>query len=216
MQKPRAWAEIDLDAVSHNLSLLRTRLTAPTGLLLVVKADAYGHGAVAIARHAVRDNVAALGVGDSEEALELRDAGVEAPILVLGSIVPGEVARVVEHDISVCLHTFDRIKILDREAARQGKKCRVHVMVDTGDGRLGVNPARAVELAQAAASARNLLLEGVATHFAGTTMKDRPHDEMQLRTFQDLRRELIALGLNRLVFHAANSRMLLLESAAHF
>src|SRR5262245_44194139 len=120
MEKPRAWAEIDLGAVSHNLHVLRSVVRPTTGILLVVKADAYGHGAVNIARQAVQDGVAALGVGDSQEALELRAAGIEAPILILGSIVPGEVERVIEHDISVCVHSFDRIRSLSREAVRQG------------------------------------------------------------------------------------------------
>ncbi|MFO0982512.1 MAG: alanine racemase [Planctomycetota bacterium] len=216
MDKPRAWAEVDLGAISHNLRVLRSLLKPATGVLFVVKADAYGHGAVTVARQAVRDGVEALGVGDSQEALELRAAGIEAPILILGSIVPGEVERVVEHDISVCVHSFDRIRILDREAARQGKTCRVHVMIDTGEGRLGVSPARAIALAQAAAGARHLLLEGVATHFSGTSPADRAWDVHQLRLFDQLRTEMIALALPRLVFHAANSRMLLMDASAHF
>ena len=112
--RPRVWAEIDLDAISHNLALLRARLPERARVMLVVKADAYGHGAIEVARHVLaRGEAHAFGVGDSEEALELREAGIDAPLLILGAIVDGEMAAVIRNDIAVCAHSLSRVKRLD-------------------------------------------------------------------------------------------------------
>ncbi len=125
------------------------RLSAGTRVLAVVKADAYGHGAVPVARALLGEpGLWGFGVGDSQEALELRAAGIDAPILILGTIIPEEEAQVVSHDVRVCVHSRDRIATLEEESRRQARRTRVHVMVDTGMGRLGALPARALELAR--------------------------------------------------------------------
>ncbi|MEW6742844.1 MAG: alanine racemase [Planctomycetota bacterium] len=209
MNRPRVWAEIDLSAISHNVNVLRSRLRPDTRFMLVIKADAYGLGAVPIARFAESLGVDAFGVGDSSEALELRQAGIVSPILVLGTIVPGEAAQVVANDVSVCIHSRDRIRLLEAEAHRQGRRVKVHLMVDTGMGRLGVSPEKALEMAAAVRESHHLELEGAATHIAGTCAADLDEDRDQLRRFRWVRAALPAAGFHGLVYHAANSRAIL-------
>lgn len=217
MSQPRVWAEIDLSVISSNLAVVRSRLGAEPRVMLVVKADAYGHGAVVVARHvAARGEVCAFGVGDSQEALELRLAGIDAPILILGAIVDGEMEDVVRHDIAVCAHSLDRVRRLERVSRRLGRRCRVHVMVDTGMGRLGPFCDRALELAEAIDASEWLELEGVATHFSSS---NNPHDTFtatQIERFRSFCSALAARGQTLPVLHAANSGAVLQGEAAEF
>ena len=114
MQPHRAWAEIDLDALTHNLAVIRKRAGPGTRILLVVKADAYGHGADLIAHHALRAGIGALGVGTSQEALQLRAMGIDLPILVLGTVIETELAACLRMEIHIGLHTLDRCLQLER------------------------------------------------------------------------------------------------------
>jgi alanine racemase len=151
----RVWAEVDLDALTHNLEVVRRRAGRGVRVMLVVKADAYGHGSVAIAHHAVRCGIGALGVGTSSEALELRNAGIRLPILVLGTVVEEELPACLRHGVHIGLHSSDRRESLQELAQRMGVTARVHVNVDTGMGRLGVLPGRALHLLdEVAASSR--------------------------------------------------------------
>lgn len=163
----RTWTEVDLDAVARNLRRLRERRPNHR-LIAVVKADAYGHGAVPVARAAADAGAAMIGVGDSREALELVEAGITAPTLVLGAIIDGEMAAMVHNDVRTTIHSSDRVEPLAEEARRQGRIHRVHLKVDTGMGRLGVMPERAVALARAIAASPHLELEGLGTHFANS------------------------------------------------
>lgn len=160
------WADIDLDAFASNLGRIRARVGPHTAIMLVVKADAYGHGAVAISHCALRHGVSALGVGTSAEALELRRGGVRAPILVLGTIVDEEATACLVHDVQVALHSADRCQMLEDLAARLGMVARVHLKVDTGLGRLGVLPERALPLLEQIRASSHMRLCGVMTHIA--------------------------------------------------
>ncbi|MDP6988656.1 MAG: alanine racemase, partial [Planctomycetota bacterium] len=162
----RVWADVDLDALTHNLDVVRRRAGAGVRVMLVVKADAYGHGAVVVAQHAVRCGVGALGVGTAAEAFELRRAGLTVPVLVLGTIVDGEASAVMRHDIQIGLHSAREITALQETAERKGLTARVHLNVDTGMGRLGVLPDRAHDLLGRIHSAQNLDLAGVMSHIS--------------------------------------------------
>ena len=201
----RVWADIDLEALSFNLAQIKSRIPKTTGVMVVVKADAYGHGAVHIARHLQKRDLWGFGVGDSHEALELRAAGIERPILILGAIIEDEIEKVVKNDISVCVHSAGRAGLLDREARRQGKKCRVHLMVDTGMGRLGVLPENAIHLARGIVEKSGLILEGVASHYAATSNPNDPFNAVQLGRFMEVKEALHAEGIRPAYFHASNS-----------
>jgi alanine racemase len=129
MQNRRVWAEVDLDALSSNLRRVRSLAGEGKGVIAIVKANAYGHGAVPVAWHLASQGdrggpggVAALGVGDSQEAIELRRAGIAIPIVILGTVVPGELADVVANDIAVTVHSTERVRVLAREARRAGRR----------------------------------------------------------------------------------------------
>jgi alanine racemase len=188
----RTWAEIDLTALERNLAAVR-RAAGDAAVMLVVKADAYGHGAVPVSWHLLKHGVACLAVGDSTEALALRGAGVTAPILILGAIVPGEMEDVVRGGIAVTVHTASRVRELRHEAERRGARVKVHLKVDTGMGRLGCAPERALGIAREILRSRGLVLEGLATHLASPNPAGAVRTERQLtrfaRVLADLRRE---------------------------
>ncbi|MFM7280431.1 MAG: alanine racemase, partial [Planctomycetia bacterium] len=205
MDAYRVKAEINLDALEHNLREIR--LTAGSGVrvILVVKADAYGHGAKAIANHALRCGIDALGVGTSAEALELRESGVRVPILVLGTIIDSEVADCLRHSVHIVLHSTDRAAMLQSLASSMGVRAKVHLNVDTGMGRLGVPPARALELLRLVRSSPNLDLAGVMTHVSASDGALSASTREQARLFEGVLREARAERLLRGWIHMANS-----------
>lgn len=205
MRGNRVWAEVDLSAVRHNVSVLRHHLRLDTRILAVVKADAYGHGAVPFAWTALEAGASTLGVGDSGEALELREGGITAPILILGAILEEEIARIVEYDVSVTVHSPDLLPLLQAEARRQGRLLRLHLKVDTGMGRLGTSPARAVEIARAISGCSNLELEGLCTHLSSVASGNVAYSREQLDRFRETLDALQAEGLRPPIVHALNS-----------
>ena len=166
MESHRAWAEVDLGALTHNLRLVRAAAGAGTRVLLVVKADAYGLGAVAIARHALRAGVGALGVGTASEALELRAAGITAPILLLGTTVEEELAACLREEVHLALQDVRTVKRLGDLARRLCVRAHVHLNVDTGMGRLGVLPSQVEDALDALGAGGHVHLAGLMTHVA--------------------------------------------------
>lgn len=216
-QRGRAWAEIDLGALTRNYEyLVRERLPSGTGVLAVLKADAYGHGAVPIARRLIELGVAMIGVGDSTEALELRRAGIEAPLLVLGAIVPGEMERLVLHDVATCIHSQQRAALLSDVARALGRPARVHLKVDTGMGRLGVLPAVARQLADRIAEDPHLVFEGLCTHYGSAASPVPFHTTEQISSFFQLVQDLRAADIAPPLLHASNSAAVFSTLSEHF
>ena len=143
------WLEIDLDALSHNISEARARAGEGCQVLLVVKADAYGHGAVEVSRVAVREGIDALGVATLHEGIELRQAGIAAPIVILSPPMEEETDGVVDYELSCTVPSLGIARALSRAAVSRGKQCAVHVEVDTGMGRSGVGLADAAPFVSA-------------------------------------------------------------------
>jgi alanine racemase len=173
--------------------------------MLVVKADAYGHGAVAVAHHAMRCGIAALGVGSSAEALELRHAGITIPILVLGTIIDDEADECLRNGVHIALHSSDRRAMLASLAKQLGVRAKIHLNVDTGMGRLGVLPHRAMELLREVRESKHLDLAGVMTHVsAGDGARSASTYEQQ-RLFERVLRDARSEGLLSGWIHMANS-----------
>ncbi len=204
----RVWAEVDLDALSSNLAEISRRAGPGVGTMLVVKADAYGHGAVAIAHHAVRCGVSGFGVGTSAEALELRLSGIRHPILVLGTVVDGEVPALLGHGVEIGLHSIDRAHKLQLQGSQAGIFARVHVNIDTGMSRLGVRPQKALELLHAVHEASHLELAGVMTHISSSEGALDPRTDEQVRIFDETLSEARAEGLELGQIHISNSAAL--------
>ncbi len=211
----RAWAEISLDAIRDNV---RALLGAAPGarLLAVVKADAYGHGAVEVARVAVASGAWGLGVATVEEGVELRRAGLASPVLILGPAPPEHLETAVGHDLAITAFRLDTAQAASRAAARAGREARLHLKVDTGMGRIGAAPEDAVALAQAIRALPRVALEGCFTHLATADEPDLAPARSQLATFRALLRALEAAGVGPLVRHAANSAATLRLPEARF
>ena len=216
MKKYRVWAEVDLAALRRNVGVVRGRLAPGTRILAVIKADAYGHGAIPIARACLESGVDFLGVGDSTEAIELRESGILAPILILGAVIEEEIGWIVSYDIRPTLHSRDMVYLLDEEAHRQGKRLKVHLKIDTGMGRLGASPARALEVAARIQASPNLELEGLCTHFSSASGPDPAPTLEQLRTFESVCRRLTGMGVQAPIRHAASSGALAALPSTHF
>ena len=195
MLHERTWAEVDLDRLAWNLDRVRTHLSDDAHIMLVVKADAYGHGAVPVSWHLLAHGATMLGVGDSTEALELRAAGITAPILVLGAVVAGELEDVVRGDIEVTVHSGDRIRALRKQLGRSGPRVGVHLKVDTGMGRLGCRPERVLGIAREIGRSRRLRLQGISTHLADAGPDGEKQTQLQLRRFRRVLSSLEAEGL---------------------
>ena len=159
-----AWVEIDLDALSHNLRVLRRRV-GEARILAVVKADAYGHGAIAVARALERRGVDWLGVALVEEGAKLRRSGVELPILVLGTIQAGEIDEARAHRLTPAVSSLDQLAMWAR-ATTESTAVSVHVKVDTGMHRLGLSPREWREAADLLAATPGLRLDGLLSHLA--------------------------------------------------
>ncbi len=203
----RVWADVDLGAVALNFRAIERRVGPSRKIIVVVKADAYGHGAVPVARKVREEGAHGLGVGDSHEAIELREAGISGPILILGAIVEGEIEQVVAYDITTCLHSAERAQRLDREARRQGRVASVHLMVDTGMGRLGVRPRRVPELLARIARCPNIRVTGLCTHFSSAYAPDDAFTPVQVKRFDAVveASRIVLAESGRPLVHAANS-----------
>jgi alanine racemase len=160
----RVWAEIDLDAITHNLTVF-TRLVAPARVMAVVKADAYGHGAAAVARAVEAGGAAALGTATVGEAVALREEGVRLPIVVLGP-ARGEEEAALAAEVAVTVVDAEGFQAASAAARRRGATARVHIKVDTGMTRLGADPERLGDMLDRAPSGDHVRVEGVFTHLA--------------------------------------------------
>lgn len=165
-ERRRVWAETDLSALRENYARARRSLPTGCGITGVVKADAYGHGAEVVSRALEELGIDQLAVGDADEAVTLREAGILTPILVLGASLEAEIPALVEARVIPSIHSPDRIAHFAREAQRAGVRLAVHLFVDTGMSRLGVNPENALEHLRAIAAEPSLVLVGLGTHLA--------------------------------------------------
>lgn len=209
-QHRATFAEINLKAFKHNLQNLKKITEPATGVMAVIKADAYGHGAIPCAKAAVDSGVDYLGAGIIEEGVELRENGITEPILILGSIFPDEVEDLVQHDLATVLCTPHLAQALAKEAEKQGKTVKVHIKVDTGMNRLGVLPENLSPLIKTISNLPTLKLEALSTHFSSADDEDTSITTQQIELFQKTLTELQKAGiLMPPLTHLANTSALL-------
>ncbi len=201
-------AEIDLQAFRHNFQNLRNYLDPQIRIMAVVKADAYGHGAIPCARIAVDSGADYLGAGVIEEGLEFRESGLDAPILILGSIFPDEAEDLVRHDLATILCTQPLAQALSKEARKQDKTVSVHIKVDTGMNRLGVSPENLPGLLDQICNLPNLKIEGISTHFSSADNEDLSITQAQLEKFQTALTIAQKRGVSAPLLHCANTSAL--------
>ena len=205
-------AEIDLRAFRHNLQNLRNYLAPQTQIMAVVKADAYGHGAVPCARIAVASGADYLGAGVIEEGIELRKSGINTPILILGSIFANEVEDLVYYDLATILCNLPLAQALSKEGRKQNKIVSVHIKLDTGMNRLGVSPKYSTTLLDQIHNLPNLKVEGISTHFSSADNEDLSVTQVQIEKF----RTTLAKLKNVPIVHCANTSALFRIPESHF
>ena len=197
--------EIDLDALGHNYNLVRSALPPASAVLAVVKADAYGHGAVAVARHLQQLGADMFGVAMVEEGLELRRSGISVPILMLGGLWPGQEDVVVANDLQVAVFDAGRIERLNRAAQLSGSRCLCHLKIDTGMGRLGVLPQHLAELLTLLRRCPHLEVAGVMSHLAVADEVGHPYTARQVELFCHCLEQVRAAGFAPQHIHISNS-----------
>jgi alanine racemase len=205
------YAEISLSAIKHNISEIRKLLSSQTKFMAVVKANAYGHGAIAISRAAVDAGADRLAVANLKEALELREAGIISPVLILTESPTSVMDEIVQYDLSQTIYSYSEAKVLSDEAFKRNKTACVHVKVDTGMGRVGVPPSEAVAFITKISSLPNLQLEGVFTHFAKA---EDPKDSFTDEQFQKFK-QVISKVKHIPIKHSANSAAVLFHPETH-
>lgn len=211
-----SWAQIDLGAVRHNVRTMLQRCT-PAALCAVVKADGYGHGAAEVARAALDAGASLLAVALVEEGVELRRAGIEAPILILSEPPLPAIGAVRDWALTPTVYSTPVIAALAGLAATGSPPVDVHLKVDTGMHRLGADPADALSLGRAIARSPALRLAGLWTHLAVADEPDRASfTEGQLRLFEGVRDALVAEGIDVGRCHAANSAAALTTPEARY
>lgn len=209
------WLEIDLNAVANNSQRLRTIIGSHCLLMAVVKANAYGHGAVAVARTALEAGADRLAVASFNEALELRQAGILAPLLVLGYTPPYLAADMVRYDLSATLFDQPLALALDQAALEQQKRATVHLKVNTGMNRLGCTCQETLSFLTWLREQTSLTIEGIYTHFATSDEIDKSHALAQFQQFSALLHQLDGAGLRPPIAHAANSAATLTLPQTH-
>jgi alanine racemase len=207
------WLEIDRGAIANNLRKLK-ELTS-VRVMAVVKANGYGHGIVQAAQVAAEAGAAYCGVARIDEALELRRAALETPILVLGFTPSERFVEAIGNDITLTIFQPEQVEVLSGATAQAGRMAEVHVKVDTGMSRLGATPAEAFQLVRRLSQLKGTHLEGIFTHYACADEPDKPITAQQEKQFLDLLAELQSAGLKPPLTHAANSAAALTRPTSH-
>ncbi len=213
-----SWAEINLDAIEANVKTVKAFIGDEVELIAVVKANAYGHGAVPVAQVALEAGASRLAVARAAEGVKLRQAGIKAPILVMNYIPLAEVPLAVQHDLTPTLITLEQARAFSDEATKAGKTLPAHIKVDTGMGRFGLLPEEVEGFVKEVASLPGLELEGLYTHFSvadETSQSSTLYTFKQFETFMDVAERLERAGFHFPLKHVCNSAATIRFSQMH-
>lgn len=211
-----AWVEVDLEAIRYNLKRFRKHLGPDVRMMAVVKADGYGHGAAEVARVALSTGATMLGVATVEEGIDLRHAGIAAPILILSEPPVSAVPLVLQYQLIPTVYNVEFALALGEMADGQGRTSLYHLKVDTGMNRVGVHYSDAGDFLRQINFHRGLELQGVFTHFATADDVDTYECKRQLERFNQSLENIRYMGFDPGIVHAANSAAAIRYRAAHF
>lgn len=209
-------AEISLPSLRFNLEEIRKRLGAGVQVMAVVKANGYGHGALGIAKALETFGVRYFGVAFLEEGIELRQGGVQSPILVLGGVLGAQVGEFLDHNLEITVSSLAIAERINEEARAAGKKARVHLKIDTGMERIGVRSDHALPFVESAARLPHLDLVGIFSHFATSDERDKSFAQVQLDRFTSVLDGMQQKGIDIPLKHIANSGAILDLPASYF
>ena len=202
-------AEIHLSNLRHNVKALRSLLKPNVQLMAVVKANAYGHGALSCTQAVLDAGADTLGVGIVSEGIELREQGIQAPIHVLVGIFPDEIDDLIQHNLTTTLHSRSLAESLSQRAGQLGKEVGIHIKVDTGMGRLGIAPDQLPGWVEFVTSLKNIRIESIFTHFSSADNEDPSFTQQQIKHFQSALDKLKKAKFDIPLAHCANSAALL-------
>ncbi len=210
------YARIDLSAFVHNLSQIRERLSPHSHIMAVVKANAYGHGAIEVSRALVGAGIARLAVASVQEGVALREAGINADILVLVDLFDKHVQDLITYRLTPVITEQRLLPALAEAAASRNHPLPIHIKVDTGMGRLGFSPSELASLFTALPKWHSLRIEGFMTHLADSDGDDPSHTEQQLKSFRGLLEQVEQRGIKVPFVHVANSAAIIRYPQSHF
>ena len=200
--------EVNLDYLAHNLALIKARV-GPARVMPILKANAYGHGLLPVARRMEAEGAHAIGVAYLEEALMLRRGGIGSPILVLGGILGSQIPLYLRHDISLTASSKDKLLAIEEAAAALGQRAKIHLKIDTGMERLGVHWYSAQPLLEASLCCPHVEVEGIFSHFASSDEPDLGPTRLQLERFLEVLRFYEDRSLPTPLRHISNSGAIL-------
>ena len=213
--RPRVVAEVNLEAIKHNYEQIRSNVPHEVEIMAIVKADAYGHGAVEISKLLQEQGVNRFAVAIAKEGEELRANGITSPILVLGYTPRADIGALIENNLTQTVFSYDMAKTLSDEAGRLGKTVNIHIKVDTGMGRIGfLSSPQSIEEVKMIATLPHLNMEGIFTHFSTADEEDRAYTYKQWHIFEGFLNELREVGIELPIIHAANSAAIMCHSYA--
>ncbi|HLO01521.1 MAG TPA: alanine racemase [Symbiobacteriaceae bacterium] len=209
------WVEVDLDAIAANVQTLKA--CAPNSMLMaVVKANAYGHGVVQVAKAAVQAGAEWLGVASVEEGMELRRAGITTPCLILGHVQPGQADNTLLYDLRPTVYQMEVVQECSKWARAYRRKMALHVKVDTGMGRVGLPPEQVVAFIKQVNSLPMLEVEGLFTHFAVADEPENPMTGAQISRYNQVLADLEAEGIQIPIRHTCNSAGIMIHPSGHY
>ncbi|MBW8012220.1 MAG: alanine racemase [Chloroflexi bacterium] len=200
--------EVNLSRITENLQAIQTNV-GDSMVMPILKANAYGHGLVEVARHLTSYGVQYLGVAYLEEAILLREAGIEIPILVLGGILGSQVPLFLEHDLTLTASSLEKLQKINDAAEEKGTKAKIHLKIDTGMERIGVHYYSAETLLEASLKYKNLHIEGIFSHFSDSDVRNLESAKLQLERFQEVLRFYEHRSIPAPMRHMANSGAIL-------
>jgi len=208
------WAEIDLGAVSHNLRQIRSFIDKKVEILPIVKANAYGHGILQVSRVLVDNGIKYLGVATMDEAMKLREHGIDVSILILGAVLEEEAVTAVKNNITLTICDNGLLDVIAQAAKKYKTKARVHVKIDTGMGRIGVWHEDAMPLMREVYKNKYIKLEGIYTHFSSSA-RDEMFTSLQIEFFDNVIRKMKEENIEVKYTHASSSIAIFDWKAAH-
>ncbi|MBU3104439.1 alanine racemase [Clostridium gasigenes] len=210
------WAEIDLDCIKHNMIEIRKQVGEKI-IIAIVKADAYGHGAIDVASVLLENGADKLGVAVITEALELRKSGIKAPILILGYTPLDFTKDLIDQNIEQTVYSLDYAIGLSEIALKEGKQIDIHIAIDTGMGRLGFLPnEESLDDIEKINNLKNINIKGIFTHFSSADETDKEYTMMQLNKFKQFNKSLEERGIKIKEKHLSNSAAILDMEEAYF
>ncbi len=207
--------EVDLKILAENFKKIK-EYAAPAKVMSVLKANAYGHGLVRVAQLMQELNADYLGVAVLEEGILLREQGITKPILVLGGIWGNQIPFFLKHDLTITASSIEKLKQIDELAAQMKKTAKVHLKIDTGIERIGVHYYNAEKFLEASLRYKNVIIEGIYSHFANSEKKNLSYTKLQLERFQEVLRFYEKRSLETPVRHFSNSGAILQMPEANF